>query len=78
MIEALKDDAILSKYGGRFQLCTLVQARLRELMEGARPLVERNGRSDLELVFEEIMQDKITLEYAPDDDEADLADDSAL
>lgn len=76
MIEALKDDAILSKYGGRFKLCALVQARLRELMDGARPLVERNGRSDLELVFEEIMQDKITLEFAPED-EADLGAESA-
>jgi DNA-directed RNA polymerase subunit omega len=33
-------------------------------MEGARPLVERGGRSDLELVIEEILQDKITIEYA--------------
>ena len=29
-------------------------------MDGARPLVERNGRSDLELVIEEIVQGKIT------------------
>ncbi len=77
MIEALKDDAILSKYGGRFKLCALVQARLRELMDGARPLVERDGRSDLELVFEEIMQDKITIEFAPEE-ESELAADAAL
>ncbi|MEY3026243.1 MAG: hypothetical protein RLZZ238_1140, partial [Planctomycetota bacterium] len=31
----------------------------------ARPLVDRNGRSDLELVIEEIMQEKITLEMDP-------------
>jgi hypothetical protein len=35
-------------------------------MEGARPLVERQGRSDLELVIEEVMQKKIELEYAPE------------
>jgi hypothetical protein len=34
-------------------------------MDGARPLVEREGRSDLEIVVEEIMQDKITLEFDP-------------
>lgn len=62
MIEALKDDAVLSKFGGRFKLCILVQSRLRELIDGARPLVERDGRSDLEVVFEEIKQDKITIE----------------
>ncbi len=73
MIEALKDDAVLSKFGGRFKLCVLVQNRLRDLMDGARPLVEREGRSDLELVFEEIMQDKITISYGNDEaDELEL------
>jgi DNA-directed RNA polymerase subunit omega len=61
MIEALKSDEVLTKVGGRFKLCTLIQRRLGQLMEGARPLVERNGRSDLELVIEEIVQEKITI-----------------
>jgi DNA-directed RNA polymerase subunit omega len=80
MIEALKSDAIADKVGGRFKLCALIQRRLVQLMEGSRPLVERNGRSDLELVIEEILQDKITLDYIPqqalppgaDVDDADL------
>ena len=63
MIQALKSDAIADKVGGKFKLCALIQRRLVQLMEGARPLVERNGRSDLELVVEEILQDKITLEF---------------
>jgi DNA-directed RNA polymerase subunit omega len=62
MIEALKSDSIVDKVGGRFKLCTLIQRRLIQLMEGSRPLVERNGRSDLELVIEEIIQDKIYLD----------------
>jgi DNA-directed RNA polymerase subunit omega len=65
MIEALKSDAIVNKLGGRFKLCTLVQRRLEQLIDGARPLVDRDGRSDLEVVIEEIMQDKITLEWDP-------------
>lgn len=65
MIEALKSDEIVNKMGGRFKLCTLVQRRLEQLIDGARPLVEREGRSDLEVVIEEIMQDKITLEWDP-------------
>ena len=65
MIEALKSDEIAEKMGGRFKLCALIQRRLVQLMQGARPLVERNGRSDLELVIEEIMQGKITFEYDP-------------
>jgi DNA-directed RNA polymerase subunit omega len=63
MIEALKSDEIVNKMGGRFKLCTLVQRRLEQLIDGARPLVDRDGRSDLEVVIEEIMQDKITLEF---------------
>lgn len=65
MIEALKSDEIVKKVGGKFRLTALIQRRLVELIEGARPLVDRNGRTDLELVLEEIMQDKITFEEAP-------------
>ena len=68
MIEALKSDEIVEKVGGKFKLCALIQRRLQQLLDGARPLVERDGRTDLELVVEEILQDKITLEYVEDDD----------
>lgn len=63
MIEALKDEVIVDKVGGRFKLCVLIQRRLAELMDGARPLVDRQGRSDLELVIEEILQDRITIDF---------------
>ena len=63
MIEALKSDAIVEKLGGRFKLTALIQRRLGEIIDGARPLVDRNGRSDLEVVIEEILQDKITIDY---------------
>ncbi|MGD1915623.1 MAG: DNA-directed RNA polymerase subunit omega [Phycisphaerales bacterium] len=63
MIEALKSNEIAEKVGGRFKLTVLIQRRLVELLDGSRPLVARNGRSDLEVVIEEIMQDKITLEW---------------
>ncbi len=63
MIEALKSDAIVDRMGGRFKLCTLIQRRLVQLMDGARPLVDRGGRSDLELVIEEIIQGKIGYEF---------------
>ncbi len=65
MIEALKSDAIVNKVGGRFRLCSLIQRRLVQLMEGARPLVERDGRSDLEVVIQEILEDRITAEQLP-------------
>jgi DNA-directed RNA polymerase subunit omega len=65
MIEALKSDEIVKKLGGRFKLTALIQRRLRELIvDGARPLVERQGRTDLELVIEEILQDKIAPDFS--------------
>ena len=65
MIEALKSDEIVNRIGGRFKLCSLIQRRLVQLMEGARPLVDRRGRSDLELVIEEIITGKLDFEYDP-------------
>lgn len=75
MIEALKSEEIVDKVGGRFKLTALIQRRLQQLVEGARPLVERDGRTDLEIVIEEIMQDKITLAY---DDEPAKRSEQAL
>lgn len=65
MIEALKGEDVIERAGGRFKLCALIQRRLVQLMEGARPLIEREGRSDLEVVIEEIMQEKITIDDSP-------------
>jgi len=65
MIEALKSDEIVNKLGGRFKLTALIQRRLKELIvDGARPLVERDGRTDLEVVIDEILQDKITPDFS--------------
>ena len=67
MIEELKDNKIVEKMGGRFKLTTLVQKRLKELMEGSRPLIEdTKGMSQLQIVIQEILQDKITI-GEPDD-----------
>ena len=63
MIEALKSDEIVNKVGGRFKLTALIQKRMLELMDGARPLVERENMTDLEVVIQEILQDKITIDY---------------
>jgi len=34
-----------------------------ELMDGARPLVDRGDMTDLEVVIQEILQDKIAIDY---------------
>lgn len=63
MIDALKSDEIVHKVGGRFKLTALIQRRMIELMDGARPLVERGHMTDLEVVIQEILQDKIAIDY---------------
>lgn len=63
MIDALNSDEIVNKFGGRFKLTALIQQRLGELIDGARPLIDRDGRSDLEVVIEEILQDKISIDW---------------
>lgn len=62
MIEALKDDKIVHELGGRFKFTALIQHRIRELMEGARPLVEREGRTDFEVAVQEAVEGKINYE----------------
>ncbi len=63
MIEALKNDDIIDKVGGRFKLTALIQKRWLELMRGARPLVDPAGKTPMEVIIEEIMQDKIQIDY---------------
>ncbi len=65
MIEELKNTDIMNKLGGRFKMSALIQKRMIELMEGSRPLIEdTDGMSRMEIVVQEIKQDKITLEIA--------------
>lgn len=69
MIEALKDDTVINQLGGRFKFTSLVQHRVRELMDGARPLIERAGRSDFEVAVAEIVEGKIAIGTAEDAEE---------
>ena len=63
MIELLKNDDIIEKVGGRFKLTSLIQKRWLELMHGARPLVDPAGKTEMEIVMEEILAGKIDIDY---------------
>jgi DNA-directed RNA polymerase subunit omega len=68
MIEELKNTDIVNKVGGRFKLSALIQKRMLELMEGGRPLIEdTEGMTMMEIVVQEIKQDKIILDVAGDE-----------
>lgn len=63
MIEELKDTTILNKVGGRFRLSSMIQKRMVELLEGGRPLItDTEGMTAMEIVIEEIKQDKIAID----------------
>ncbi len=68
MIEALRSEEIVRKVGGRFKLTALIQKRMVELMEGSRPLVERQrGMTDMEVAIQEILEDKVGIDYDKSD-----------
>lgn len=62
MIDALKEEQIVNKVGGRFKLSTLIQKRLAAINAGARPLVDFDTKDKMEIVVQEILQDKIFLD----------------
>ncbi len=63
MIEDLKSEKILNKVGGKFKLTALVQRRMSELLQGGRPLIKDiENKTMLEIVVQEILQDKITID----------------
>ena len=62
MHEELKEEGIVNKVGGRFKLSTLIQKRLVALNAGSRPLVDMDSEDKMEIVLQEILQDKIYLD----------------
>ncbi|OHB64138.1 MAG: hypothetical protein A2Y77_17760 [Planctomycetes bacterium RBG_13_62_9] len=63
MLEELKSEEIVEKVGGRFKLAALIQKRMLELLQGSRPLIENTeGKTMMEIVVQEILQDKITID----------------
>jgi DNA-directed RNA polymerase subunit omega len=62
MLDELKEEQIVNKVGGRFKLSTLIQKRLVALNRGARALVDLQTKIPMEIVIQEIIQDKIFLD----------------
>jgi len=67
MIEELKDEQLIQKVGGRFKLSALIQKRLVFMNKGSRSYIDseksmENKRDKLNIVIQEILQDKIFLD----------------
>ncbi len=65
MIDALKDDELIIRFGGRFRLTAVIQKRWRQLLRGARPMVEPEGLTELEVVIKELVDGKIEIDDSP-------------
>jgi DNA-directed RNA polymerase subunit omega len=84
MLEELKEEEIVNKVGGRFKLSTLIQKRLVQINRGSRPLVDFVSENKMEIVLQEILQDKIfltaagELSLATESEEGDLLDMDSL
>lgn len=63
LIEALKRDDLIKKVGGRYRLTALIQRRWLELMQGSRPMVEPGRMTPIELIVQEIVQNKLMIDY---------------
>jgi DNA-directed RNA polymerase subunit omega len=61
MIERLKSDEVINKFGGRFKLASAIQKRWLELMQGARPLVNKPGATPLEIAIEELLDGRVEI-----------------
>jgi len=66
MIEALRHDDLMDKVGGRFKLTALIQRRWLQLLQGARPMVDPKGLTEMEVVIKEILEGKIDFEIPPE------------
>ncbi len=62
MYDELKEEEIVRKVGGRFKLSTLIQKRMVQLNQGARPLINTHMKDKMAIVLQEILQDKIYLD----------------
>lgn len=69
MIPELKDDELINRFGGRFKLTSVIQKRWRQLLHGARPMVEPEGLTELEIVVKELVEGKVVIDDSPPEEE---------
>ena len=69
MIPELKDDELINRFGGRFKLTSVIQKRWRQLLQGARPMVEPEGLTELEVVVKELVEGKVVIDDSPPEKE---------
>lgn len=50
------------RFGGPFAMTSILQKRVRELVQGARPLVETDKTRPIDIALDELLENRLTLE----------------
>jgi len=51
------------RFGGAFAMTTILQKRVRELVQGSKPLVETDKTRPIDIALEELLANRLTLEH---------------
>jgi DNA-directed RNA polymerase subunit omega len=65
----IASERALGKIGNTFILATLLAQRVKELRQGAKPLVDSDAKNPVHIALLEISQGKITYTLSQDEDE---------
>ena len=50
------------RFGGPFAMTTILQKRVRELVQGSRPLIETDKVRPIDIALDELLANRLTLE----------------
>ena len=55
------------RFGGPFAMTSILQKRVRELIQGAKPLVETDSTRPIDIALEELLSNRLSLEHSEDE-----------
>lgn len=56
------------RFGGPFAMTAILQKRVRELVQGSRPLIKTDKARPIDIALDELLENRLNLEYGPEGD----------
>ena len=56
------------RFGGPFAMTAILQKRVRELVQGSRPLIETDKVRPIDIALDELLANRLDLEYVKETD----------
>ncbi len=63
-----KIQAAQERFGGPFAMTAILQKRVRELVQGSRPLIETDKVRPIDIALDELLENRLNLEYGTPSD----------